>query len=195
VCEVLEAGWYQSFPMATADCTGFGSQYAAWGYAIKLDSAEVEADNNFGNYEDIGCTLTQGYWKTHADPARKQYDATWDKVGGADAPFMETGQSYLEVMNTPPAGGNAYYILAHQYIAAILNSMKEDNPASTSGITEELAQAEALLGFYDTYEGGPYIPEDGTEFSDNDRALAISLAETLDMFNNGELPGGPSHCD
>jgi hypothetical protein len=62
-------------------------------------------------------------------------------------------------------------------------------------ISGELAAAEGLLDYYDTYSGGPYIPADGTQFSENDRDLAISIAEILDDFNNGILEGGPPHCD
>jgi hypothetical protein len=205
VCEVLENGWHQSYPTLAlgpptaeiVDCAAvLGAGYGQYGYKINLDSEEVDNENNFGNYEDIGCSLTQGYWKTHADPLNiKKYDDTWDEVGGPSAPFFDTGQSWIVVFNTPPSGGNAYYILAHQYMAAILNSLKDEDPASLASIASEMAQATALLDFYDTYPGGPYIPADGTEFSPNDRELAISIAEILDQFNNGDLPGGPPHCD
>jgi hypothetical protein len=144
----------------------------------------------FYNYREPGCVLTQGYWKNHADPYKqdgKFYDDAWGFVGGPDAPFFDTGQTWIEVLNTPAAGGNAYYILAYQYIAAILNGF---NGADTSFVSQELADAEALLDHYDTMK---LIPADGTEFSMNDRAMAIELAYILDEFNNGY--GGVPHCD
>jgi hypothetical protein len=67
-----------------------------------------------------GCVRTQGYWKNHADP-EKHYDTAWDAVGGPDASFFNTGKSYLVVLETEPGGGNAFLILAHQWIAAELN--------------------------------------------------------------------------
>jgi len=145
---------------------------------------------DFYNYREPGCVLTQGYWKNHADPYKqdgKFYDDAWDYVGGPDALFFGTGQTWIQVLNTPPAGGNAYYILAYQYIAAVLNGY---NGADTSYVAQELADAFALLDFY---ASGRLIPADGTEFSMNDRAMAIELAYILDEFNNGY--GGVPHCD
>jgi hypothetical protein len=63
---------------------------------------------------------TPGYWKNHSDPLGRHYDVTWDQVGGSDQEFAGTGQSWLGVLQRP-TNGNAYYILAHQYIAAQLN--------------------------------------------------------------------------
>jgi hypothetical protein len=140
-----------------------------------------------------GCTLTQGYWKTHSEYGPAPYDDTWAKLDdGADTPFFDTGYSWYEIFQTAPKGGNAYIILAHQYMAAYLSSIKDVDPASLTSVMEEMAEAEELLDYYDTtYNdlGVPYIPEG------DDRVLAISIAEILDQFNNGDLPGGPPHCE
>jgi hypothetical protein len=205
VCEVLELSFYQSFPTnltlypdgeAMFDCSVLGANYGPYGYQFAAKSGDEYLDNNFGNYQEVGCTLTQGYWKNH-DWDSNHFDPTWDKIG-EDTSFFDTGIYWNDILDIPPKKGNAYFILAHQYIAAVLNSMKDDNPASTGIIADEMAQAAALLDYYDTMlneDGMPNIPAGGTEFSGDDRALAISLAETLDLFNNGELPGGPPHCD
>jgi hypothetical protein len=148
----------------------------------------------FINFREPGCALTFGYWKNH-DWDSNHFDDTWDEIG-EETEFFDTGINWNDILDIPPSGGNAYYILAHQYIAAILNSKKADHPADTTLIEGALGQAEALLDAYDTYDGGPYIPADGVLVSgDDDRALAISIADTLDQFNNGVLPGGPTHCD
>lgn len=63
---------------------------------------------------------TPGYWKNHSDPLSARYDVTWDQVGGPDQDFAGTGESWIAVLQRP-TNGNAYYILAHQYIAAQLN--------------------------------------------------------------------------
>ena len=138
---------------------------------------------------DLGCTYTQGYWKTHADTDSKKYDDTWDELEYGEAPFFLSGQSYLEVLNTPPKKGNGYYILAHQYIAAKLNTEKEKDKAQLS--PDEVAEAFAeATGLFDTY-----TPEDVP----GDKALNsrfVALSEILDAFNNGEYyPEGPGHCD
>jgi hypothetical protein len=206
VCEVLELGYFQTYPKidtippkdeTLVNCQlEIGAGYGEWGYKFTPEAGELLTGNNFGNDRELGCTLTQGYWKTHGDPLNeRKYDETWDEVGGSDALFLDTGQTWMEVFNTAPSGGNAFYILAHQYMAAILNTLKADNPADPTLISEDLTMAAALLDYYDD---PPYIPDDGHEFAgepSNDRALAISIAETLDMFNNGLLPGGPPHCE
>ena len=91
---------------------------------------------------DNGCTLTPGYWKTHADPTRKQFDATWIAFAGASGAnaIFDAGPSYLTVLNTSPQG-NAYYILAHAYIAALLNI--EAGADTTAAVDAALAYAAA----------------------------------------------------
>jgi hypothetical protein len=85
---------------------------------------------------------------------------------------------------TKVKGGNAYYILAHQYMAAMLNVA---NGADPTTIMQTLADAGTLL---DTYSSARSIPR-----NDPNRVLAIQWADTLDDFNNGVLTGGPPHCD
>ncbi|WP_170233691.1 hypothetical protein [Ornithinimicrobium humiphilum] len=58
-----------------------------------------------------GCTLTQGYWKTHSEKGPAPYDETWAMLpNGADTTFFLSGKSWHEVFNTPPAGNS--YLLA-----------------------------------------------------------------------------------
>ena len=71
-------------------------------------STSVNAVNGVG--EMRRCTFGVGYWKTHPWPARFDPGAT----------FYSTGRRWSDVLNTPPEG-NAFYILAHQFIAAGLN--------------------------------------------------------------------------
>lgn len=123
-----------------------------------------------------GCTLTQGYWKTHA--SGKKYDTRWD--GMQDAAFYGSGQTYLEVLKTAPKGGNAYYILAHQFIAAKLN-MKE--ASSTPEVTEAFNKAEAYFN--------ASTPENPYETVD--RAQLVEWADLLTAYNEGKI--GPGHCD
>jgi len=130
---------------------------------------------------DAGCTLTPGYWKTHADPDKKKYDDTWEQLtNAADTDFYSSGQSYLEVLWTP-RHGNEYYILAFQYIAAQLNLLAG---ASDASISEEMAQAEDYFNYY--------TPDNPSDESFT-RSEVISIAETLDQYNNGDL--WPLHCD
>lgn len=125
-----------------------------------------------------GCTLTPGYWKTHSIYGPAPYDATWAQIG-EDTPFFTSGQSYYEVLWTEPKGGNAYYILAHAYIAAELNFLNGADPTAAQAAFDA---ATALFGMYD----------DSIPKKDPNRAVAIGLAETLDNYNNGII--GPGHC-
>ncbi|MFU8827357.1 MAG: hypothetical protein ACNA70_07680 [Brevefilum sp.] len=198
VCEVLEAGYVQTFPDVIlpaegfVDCTQFGAGYGPVGYEIMLVSGEYEVDNDFGNFRPMGCTYTQGYWKTHSTygPAGP-YDPTWDLKAGGDAYFLSDAwyvdHTWYTMFWTPPAGGNAYIILAHQYMAAWLsiNNVDPLKAANPAVLGSALAEAEALLG--------AYTPADILEPAVREQFIA--LASFLDQFNNGELPGGPPHCE
>ena len=132
---------------------------------------------------ETGCTLTPGYWKTHSDYGPAPYDDTWALFGGPDTPFFDADMSWYTQFWTPPKG-NAYYILSHAYGAAILN---EYNGADTSAVADHLDTAALLL---DTYDGDPATMDN---IKGRVRNIFVSLAETLDDYNNGLT--GPGHCD
>jgi hypothetical protein len=130
---------------------------------------------------DGGCTLTPGYWKTHSEFGPAPYDDTWARLSnGASTPFYLSGQTYYQVLWTPPSGGNAYYNLAHPFIAAKLNLL--NGAASTPEVDAALAWAE---NFFNTYTPGSLLPREV-------RNQAISYAMVLDNYNNGLI--GPGHC-
>lgn len=127
-----------------------------------------------------GCTLTPGYWKTHSMYGPAKYDDTWAKLlFGADTPFFLSGKSYYSVLWTPPQG-NAYYILAHAYIATELNKL---NGASTTAEVDA-AFSKAIAWFLTHTPSGT--------ISKTDRAKLLGWASTLDKYNNGLI--GPGHC-
>ncbi|KAB2890338.1 MAG: hypothetical protein F9K40_19365 [Kofleriaceae bacterium] len=131
-----------------------------------------------------GCSLTPGYWKTHSAYGPARYDETWALLpggAGADTPFFLSGQTYYQALWTSPAG-NAYYILAHAYIAAELNQL---NGADFTAAADAFAQATAIFQAY-----GPADPAFGKKAFVRTQALA--LATTLDNYNNGLI--GPGHC-
>ena len=88
--------------------------------------------------------------------------------------------SWHKVLWTPPKKGNAYFILAHAYIAAKLNIL--GGSATTPMVNGAIAFAE---GFFATKT------PTGT-LSTLDKKLAILNAELLDSYNNGLI--GPGHC-
>jgi hypothetical protein len=86
------------------------------------------------------------------------------------------------VLWTPPAGGHAYYILAHQYIAAELNGL--------AGADFSAAQDafDAATDLFNTY-----TPAQMRALMGSARNRILDLASTLDDYNNGVV--GPGHCD
>lgn len=130
------------------------------------------------------CTLTLGYWKTHSEFGPAAYDDTWALLpSGAGTPFYLSGSTWLEVFNTAPTR-NAYYQLAHQFMAATLNVLSGADP---SAVSAELSAAEALFNTYTPAQIATQSP------SSHLRIQMLTLASTLDNYNNGII--GPGHCN
>jgi hypothetical protein len=129
-----------------------------------------------------GCTLTPGYWKTHSNHGPAPYDSKWEAItpSGADSPFFKSNQTWYGVLWTAPSKGNAYYILAHAYIAATLNTL--NGAQSTPAVASALAWAST---FFNTY-----APTD--VLTKAKRNQVLSKASILDQYNNGYT--GPGHC-
>lgn len=122
----------------------------------------------------VGCTHTQGYWGSKPD-------LTWPSAYDRNAAFYLSGQTWQQVMGTAPAGGNAYYQLAHQYIAAVLNAATGASvPDSVDKILDSAAQW--------------FINNAPTACTANGCGLQQDWAAILDLYNNGLYPGGPPHC-
>ncbi len=135
--------------------------------------------------EKVGCTLTQGYWKTHSECKENgngpKRDNTWDYIG-ENSLFFKSNQNYCEVFNTQPSNKNGkYYILAHQYIATELNLYNNSDPTD---ITDYFKDATDFLE--------NYTPEDVRNSKDLE-SKAVNLGGKLDEYNNGKT--GPGHCD
>ena len=129
-----------------------------------------------------GCTLTQGYWKTHSihGPASKA-DPTWDLLpNGPDTEFFLSGMTWYEVFWTSPKKGNAYYILAHQYMAAKLNILS--GASSTASVDAAITWAET---FFNTYTP--------TNWPSGLKTTIVQNAGILGDYNEGTI--GPGHCD
>jgi hypothetical protein len=141
-----------------------------------------------------GCTLTWGYWKTHNESfwGGAPPDPTWELLGDVDSDgteefegedFFLSGMTYFEVLTTPVAG-NAYFNLAHQYIATQLNFLDGADPTAAQDAFDD---ATALFETYTDEQIGALKGKNPT------RQLFISLAGTLASYNEGDI--GPGHCD
>jgi hypothetical protein len=130
--------------------------------------------------EGVGCTLTQGYWKTHSQFGPAPYDDAWLNLGPVQqsTQFYLSGKSWYQVFWTPPQG-NAYYQLAHQFMAAELNVL--NGASAPAEVTTALASAHAL-----------FSSVGGTTLTRAQTTTARQLAAVLDAYNNGLT--GPGHC-
>ena len=126
-----------------------------------------------------GCTLTQGYWGTHSSKGPAKYDATWATL--ESSPFYQSGTTYYGVLQLPTKG-NAYYILAHQFIAAKLNILK--GAAAPAGF-----DMSAVETFFQTYTPAQIGALKGSAPA---RAQAVGWAATLASYNEGNL--NVPHC-
>jgi hypothetical protein len=135
----------------------------------------------------LGCTLTPGYWKTHSKYGPAPYDDTWALLAptGEDSPFFLSGQTTYQVLWTNPSGGNAYYILAHAYIAAQMNAL---NGADFTAAQAAYSAATVLLNAYTPAQVALLKGKTGGDV----RAEFTTLAAILDNYNKGLI--GPGHC-
>lgn len=128
-----------------------------------------------------GCTLTQGFWKTHSRLGPAPYSSGWQVLGASQEQtiFFLSGKSWYTIFWTAPKG-NVYYILAHQYMAAKLNIL--NGAATTPEVTAAITAAES---FFNTYTPS-------SSLSSAVKNSANANATLLDNYNNGLI--GPGHC-
>jgi len=168
------------------------------------DDTETTDDDNWNilvNVDcDEGCTLTQGYWKTHNDAFHggAPTDDNWENVGplAEEEVFFPATvappntDTWFAVFWTAPKG-NAYYNLAHQYMAAVLNELNgADVPTEVS---DAMDVAEDFFEDYTPSEAANMLK--GKNKKDNKplHQDVISAAGTLGSYNEGAI--GPGHCD
>ena len=151
---------------------------------VILKGKVPDAIVKFGNWhepdeQDLGCTLTQGYWKNHEAVVVVLLGSSEMALGTP----TYTASELDTIFGLPPSGGNALINLAHQLIAAKLNVL---NGADDTQIAFYIALADSLIG--------NLVP--GTDVVTSSSALGQSMvnaAATLDNFNQG-LTIVP-HCD
>ena len=192
-------------PTGEAQCGLFSYDNTATG-TTNTTSTEVTDNATINVTIDCpeGCTLTQGYWKTHNpsfSAARNGNgpppDDNWDQLpDGEQSGFFTTGANsypvagpnaatftWFKVFWTAPKG-NVYYNLAHQYMAAKLNDL--------DGVTPSATVANAIIAAEDLFD--TYTPAQIGALKGNNalRAQFIELAGILGAFNEGLA--GVDHC-
>lgn len=106
---------------------------------------------------------TPGYWKNHPEE--------WPEPYSPDDIFYLSGKTWLQVLWQEPRG-DAYYILAHQFIAAVLN--KASGCPVPNDVEEILIQADLWF----------QIMRPPVKPNSQEGKKAIRWAERLDIYNN-----------
>jgi hypothetical protein len=146
------------------DLNSFAPLEAIWvkdAYDNRVAAFEVEPGTcQCGGGAILSCTL--GYWKNHPE--------NWNGIAPDDMPAWGGGLTYMEIFDTSPKKGDASIMLAHAFIAAMLN---------TGANAGDLADALALLTAHPVGSGDLTAGK----HADPDRAVAIDVMESLQDFN------------
>lgn len=170
--ENLECGKCYVFRASTNAYTLDGCYYACSPY-----SCEIKCSTKPCPPKDLGCTHTQGYWKTHGPTPTGNNTNQWHTGGFKLGTTYYTAAQLQTILNTP-VKGNGLISLAHQLIAAKLNII---NGAYAGPISTVIAQADALINGQPILTG--YLSPSSTS----------ALTDALAKYNEGQS-GVPS-CD
>ena len=136
-----------------------------------------------------GCTYSQGYWGSKPG-------VVWPADFDRNAPFYLSGLTWQQVLDTP-AGGNGYFILAHQYIAAVLN--KASGSCVPTGIDDTLELAEEW--FQGHSQGVPEIKDKGKTiqaaagcYVNGSCGPQKNWGAIVEDYISGAYPEAPGHC-
>ena len=146
--------------------SGTGVDFGGGVLAASLDFS-IQVDCVSGG----GCTLTQGFWKTHQN--------AWPLAALSLGTVNYTQSQLLSILNQP-VNGNGLISLAYQLIATKLNIA---NGADGTVIAATVSAADALIGSL-------VVPPVGSD------SLASSITDPvknpLQDYNEGVT--GPGHC-
>ncbi len=134
--------------------------------------------------EDPGCTLTQGYWKTHP--------SAWPVPGLTIGGVWYTESQLISLLKTAPRG-DASLILGHQLIATLLN--QAGGAYAPPEVQTAIDGAQAWMAANPDADGRlPFGIRPTADGVPNPQAWddAINLAAVLDTYNNGNA--GVPHC-
>lgn len=130
-----------------------------------------------------GCTLSQGYWKTHHGSANAGSTRIPWPVS-EDTAFLDTDKSWLEMLKTPSVG-DACIIFAKEFIAAKLNLALGTCPIQR--VSAALEEGENHLR--------QWCSKNGRRLRDANEArdYAVTMSTILEQFNTGVT--GPGKCN
>lgn len=145
------------------------------GLAIAIAMASTAVDAR----AEAQCQFTQGYWQNRAENANDPSTEVWLLI--RDDVFYSSGLSYRQVLLVP-SQGNAYWILAHQLVAAEANYML--GAQAPSLVSDALTTANQLMSQYTPAQIAA-MPK-----SSELRQELIALSRVLDDWNNALIGTG-----
>jgi len=177
---------------ASTNCAGAlecGTEYVFRSFAhatSTLNRSDFTANLNCSTLpclppEEVDCTFTQGYWKTHGPIPTGNNTNEWPVTLLTLGSVSYTDLQLQSIFDTP-AGGNGLIALSHQLIAAKLNKAK--GASTTPAVDNAIAAADALIG-------GLVVPPVGA--GSLPPSSTSALITTLTMYNEGAI--GPGHCE
>jgi hypothetical protein len=122
-----------------------------------------------------GCVRTQGYWGNKPG-------VVWPGGWYRGMNFYGSGMTWQQLFDTPPRG-NAYIILAVQFMSEVLN--RNAGASAPPGVQSVVAAAR------DWFASGTSLQTCATAGSCEQQKLWAAI---LDVYNNGNYPGAPPHC-
>lgn len=157
-----------------------------------LEAGEHDMTWDAGIYRPVqdGCSLTIGYWKTHAGFGPQDDDVTpllpiWlGDEDGDKSLYVDNAAMAVDVlvMKTYGKNNNGITKLYAQLLGVKLNAV---NGADVSVVAGYIADADAFLADHDY--------TDWKGLNDDDTNNVMSWQSIFDDYNNGLI--GPGHCD
>jgi hypothetical protein len=147
------------------------------------DSATVDVTKHC----TFGCTLTIGFWKTHAGDTGNnpdlisQYLPIWLGTSGGSKSVEVTSASQAESILSQDGASNGIVKLYAQLLGAKLNI---ENGADGSAVAATIAAADAFLATHDA--------SDWVSLTSAEQEQVLAWKDALDSYNNGLT--GPGHC-
>lgn len=130
-----------------------------------------------------GCTLTIGYWKTHAGFTGRNPDRVTQYLPiSLGSTVVSSASQAVDILSFQGNASNGINKLMAQLLAAKLNIA---NGADGSAVSSVISAADAFLSTYG--------PSSWTSLSKAQQKQVLQWMSTLDSYNNGYI--GPGHCD
>jgi len=173
--------------------TNFGTELLLFtGYAADVD---LEKQSLFmfeveGNPPPIGCSLTIGFWKTHAGFGRQADVVTpllpiWlGDEDGDKSLYVDDAAMAVDVLKKKTYGNNSNGI-TKLYAQLLGTKLNLANGSDGTDVSVGIAEADAYLADHDW--------NDWDGLSDDDQDMVEDWKDMMDDYNNGDI--GPGHCD